>query len=227
MNKSPNGNNDVCLNDPGASMTYEQRLSANPTWALTEASLFLRGDRGMRDALHKLVNRLNELNIVYVVVGGLAMFQHGYRRITEEMDVLVTADGYRRACAELEGKGYSKLKGRRQLYDTENGMNIKFVVEGDFPGDGTPKPVAFPNPAEVGVEKDGVRYLNLPKLIELKLASANSYAARLRHFSDVMELIKLLRLPQDFRDRLNPFVRSNYDQVWCDAHCEGADVFEQ
>jgi hypothetical protein len=47
------------------------------------------------------------------------------------------------------------------------------------------KPVAFPDPATDSTSSDGISYINLPKLIELKLASGMTNAGRLRDLSDV------------------------------------------
>ncbi len=48
---------------------------------------------GLHDTLHKIARRLRELDIPYAVVGGMAMFFHGFRRFTEDVDILVTRDG--------------------------------------------------------------------------------------------------------------------------------------
>jgi DNA-binding XRE family transcriptional regulator len=48
----------------------------------------------------------------------------------------------------------------------------------------------------------------------LKLASGMTNAGRLKDLSDVLELIKILNLPADFTDRLNPFVRTKYLELW-------------
>ena len=37
---------------------------------------------------------------------------------------------------------------------------------------------------------------------------------RLRDLSDVLELIKLLRLPADFSVQLDPYVREKYAELW-------------
>ena len=61
--------------------------------------------------------------------------------------------------------------GSKNLRDTELGVRIEFLVAGQFPGDGQPKPVAFPPPEQVAEDFDGIKYVNLPTLIGLKLAS--------------------------------------------------------
>jgi len=39
-------------------------------------------------------------------------------------------------------------------------------------------------------------------------------AGRMKDLSDVLELIKILNLPANFADQLNPFVRAKYLELW-------------
>ena len=39
-------------------------------------------------------------------------------------------------------------------------------------------------------------------------------ASRMKDLSDVLELIKILNLPANFADQLNPFVREKYLELW-------------
>ena len=100
------------------------------------------------------------------------------------------------------------------MRDTENGVDIDVVLAGEYPGDGKPKPVAFPDPATGAIEGTRVRLLPLPKLIELKLASGMSAPHRLRDLADVLEIIRLQQLPEDFAVRLDPFVRDKFRELW-------------
>jgi len=194
---------------------YEQRLNSDPRWALAEGSRFFEQKSALQDTLRRITARLNELGIPYVVVGGLALFAHGYRRFTEDVDILVSPEGFKQIHQQLECLGYiPPFKGSKQLRDAQSGVRIKFLVTGQFPGDGKPKPVAFPDPASAATEIDGIKYLTLPALIELKLASGMTNPLRLRDLSDVMELIKLLRLPRDFSQQLAPFVQEKYLELW-------------
>jgi hypothetical protein len=162
---------------------------------------------------------LAELGIDYAVVGGMAMFQHGYRRFTEDVDLLVTREGLKAIHEKLDGLGYSPpFQGSKNLRDAEHGVKIEFLVTGEFPGDGQPKPVAFPTPQTVADEIGGIRYINLQALIELKLASGMTNSERMKDLADVIELIKTLNLPPDFANTLNPFVQGKYKQLWEDAH---------
>ena len=74
------------------------------------------------------------------------------------------------------------------------------ITSGEYPGDGLPKPVVFPNPAEVSVEMAGIRVVTLEKLIEFKLASGMTAPHRLRDLADVQDTIRALRLPEDSAD---------------------------
>jgi hypothetical protein len=144
----------------------------------------------------------------------MALFRHGVRRFTEDVDILVTRAGLAAVHKSLVGLGYlPQVQGGKNLRDTATGVRIDFLVAGDFPGDGKPKPVAFPDPAGAAVELDGVRYLNLERLIELKLASGMSNAARLRDLSDVLELIRILNLGPTFAEKLNPYVRQKFFEL--------------
>ena len=76
--------------------------------------------------------------------------------------------------------------------------------------------MAFPAPEEAAVAVAGVRILGLAKLVELKLASGTTPGRR-KDLGDVQELIKLLRLPAAFAERLHPSVRENYHELWAEA----------
>jgi hypothetical protein len=145
----------------------------------------------------------------------MALFRHGFRRFTEDVDILVTRDGLKPIHDRLTGLGYRPpFEKSKNLRDTETGVRIEFLVAGQYPGDGKPKAVAFPDPARVGEEVDGVTYLTLPALVELKLASGTSAPDRMKDLVDVQELIKLLALPAEFADRIHPDVRQKFLELW-------------
>ena len=195
---------------------YEKQLDADLTWALREGSVFFQGAGQVQQSLRRITSRLNELGIDYAVVGGMALFLHGLRRFTEDVDILVTREGLRQLHEALEGSGYRPpFPDSKNLRDTENGVRIEFLVAGEYPGDGKVKPVAFPDPKPVAMESDdGIKLLNLPALIELKLASGMTGRGRLKDLADVQELIKLLRLPQSYAEQLAPYVQVQYDELW-------------
>jgi Uncharacterised nucleotidyltransferase len=195
---------------------YEKRLDRDGRWALSEGSRHFEEKSAVQDALHRIARRLEDLGIPYAVSGGMALFKHGFRRFTEDVDILVSRDGLKAIHAHLEGLGYvPPFNGSKNLRDTEHGVRIEFLIAGEFPGDGKPKPVCFPEPEHACVPIDGVCYLSLPKLVELKLASGMTGGIhRLKDFTDVVQLIESRRLPADFADQLNPYVRDKYLELW-------------
>jgi hypothetical protein len=191
-------------------VSYEERLSRDPRWALREGSMHFERESAVFQTMEKISKRLTTLDIAHAVAGGMAMFQHGYRRFTEDVDILVTRDGLKTLHDKLVGLGYvPPFEGSKSLRDTETGVRVEFLVTGDYPGDGKPKPVAFPDPATVGVEVGGVRCISLPALVELKLTSGTA-AWRLKDLADVQEMIRVLGLSDDFADRLHPSVRDKF-----------------
>ena len=199
-------------------IVYEELLTRDPRWALSEGSRHFEENSAVFQALHKIARHLQGLEIRYAVVGGMALFRHGLRRFTEDVDILVTKEDLKTIHEKLEGLGYlPPFTNSKHLRDTELGVKIEFLTTGEYPGDGKKKPVSFPDPSTVNFESDGIYYLNLPTLVELKLASGMTNAGRLKDLSDVLELIKTIDLPTDFADQLNPFVRAKYRELWNQA----------
>ncbi len=203
--------------------TYESDLSADLTAALLEGSMHFEGQSAVFASLRKITARLDALGIPYAVAGGMALFAHGFRRFTEDVDLLVTPAGLAQVHAALDGLGYlPPFAGSKHLRDGETKVRIEFLVAGQYPGDGKPKPVAFPDPAAVSTLIDGVRYLALPALVDLKLASGmTGGVTRLKDLADVVELIRLLKLPADFAGQLAPFVRDRYAELWAGVQQAG------
>jgi hypothetical protein len=198
-----------------ACVPYEDQLARDSGYAMSEGGRHFEGTSKVQLALQRIAQRLAELQIPYAVAGGMALFSHGLRRFTEDVDIIVTADGLRLIHEHLDGLGYVRLfEKSKSLRDAEHGVRIEFLVTGQFPGDGKPKPVAFPNPDDVAEERNGIRFVNLPMLVELKLASGISSPGRMKDLGDVQELIKLLNLDRGFGDRLSPYVRGKYEELW-------------
>jgi hypothetical protein len=80
----------------------------------------------------------------------------------------------------------------------------------------------FPDPAIAAVPGERGRFLPLPTLLNLKLASGMTAAHRLRDLADVLEVTRRLELPRDFAGQLHPYVRAKFDALWVSAQ-SGAD----
>lgn len=177
--------------------------------------MHFEGESAVQQTLLRLTEQLKRLQVPYAIAGGMALFLHGYRRFTEDIDLLVSRESLQKIHEALEGLGYvPPFTGSKNLRDTESGVRIEFLVAGDYPGDGKPKPVRFPMPEDVSTNLCGISVLQLTKLVELKLASGISSPGRLKDLADVQELIKLMPLSRDFAEGLDPSVRDKFIELW-------------
>lgn len=192
-------------------LRYESELENSFDFVLSEADQLYQRQGRLRKTYERLAKRLDELGVSCSLVGGYALILHGVRRFTEDIDLLVSREGLARLHKELVGRGYVlAATGSRNLRDVETGVRIEFVVTGEFPGDGKPKPVAFPDPG-AGVEtREGIKVIDLKSLTELKLASGMTAKARLQDLADVQRLIQQHHLTADFAKQLHPYVRRKF-----------------
>ena len=184
------------------------------------------GDADVQKALESLASRLAQLDIPYAVVGALALNAYGYVRATVDVDILLTREGLDRFKSAFLGRGgvgdlfpedctyVEKFPGGKSVRDAVHNVDIDVLIAGDYPGDGAEKPVCFPDPAEVAIVGEKFSLLPLDKLIELKLASGMTAPHRLRDLADVLELIRVNGLPAELAEKLDPYVRDKYRELW-------------
>jgi len=177
-----------------------------------EARRYFMGEGTLNKTLARLSSDLEERGIDYMVIGAVALLAHGYPRFTEDIDLVMTTEGLQKFHEELIGLGYTPAfpGARKRLRSTTDNVSIEVMTTGEYPGDGKPKPVSMPEPAEASTEIDGIRFVTLEKLIELKLASGISAPDRLKDLADVQELIKIRKLGADFALKIDPYVRAKY-----------------
>lgn len=208
-------------------IVYEREIYRNRSWGMDEGDRHFRKDSAVFKALREIAHKLDRMKISYAIAGGMALDAHGFRRLTVDVAILVARGALDKIHSNLDGRSYvPPFKGSKNLRDVEHGVRIEFLVEGQYPGDGRPKPVAFPDPADVAVEIEGIRYVRLSTLIELKLASGMTAPGRLKDLADVQELIRALDLPADFARELNPYVRARFLELRDDLN-RFEDPYEQ
>ena len=202
--------------------TYEPK--GRSIWqVLREGDALFAGEGAVYDTLRRLAQRLEDGSIPYALIGGMALISHGYRRFTEDVDILLTAEGLAAFREQCVGRGYvpAFVGAQKTFRDTLSNVKIEIITTGEYPGDGKPKPIAFPDPAQASIEREGIRLIRLEKLIELKLASGLSAAHRLRDLADVQDLIVNLSLPIELADRLDASVQDEYRRLWKVAQTSG------
>jgi hypothetical protein len=173
---------------------------------LWEIEMFFQKNDPVHQSLRRLARRLERSGIPYAVMGAMAVNLHGAQRTTKDVDVLLTKEGLEQFRRELLPKFYRPVEGRpRRFQERKSGVTVDCLVTGHFPGRGGPGPFAFPDPEEVAVEIDKVQVVNLPQLIQLKLAARRYY-----DFGDVVFLIRVHDLDESFMEQLHPSVHGDF-----------------
>lgn len=180
-----------------------------------EGQRYFMGQGSLNNALSQLAADLKSHGIDYAVIGAVALLAHGYPRFTEDIDLVLTPEGLEAFHRELIGLGYAPAfpGARKRLRSTRDSIPIEVITTGTYPGDGLPKPVSFPKPSEASIDRDGIRFVTLEKLIELKLASGMTAPDRLKDLADVQELIKIHGFRTNFAERLDAYVRDKFVEL--------------
>jgi hypothetical protein len=177
-----------------------------------EGLRYFMGQGDLHGALAQLSSDLRRQGIDYMVIGAVALLTYGYPRFTEDINLVLTPAGLEAFHQHLVGLGYLPAfpGARKKFRSTREGVSIEIITSGGYPGDGQPKPISFPVPADASIEVQGVRVVTLEKLVELKLASGMTAPDRLKDLADVQELIKVRGLTSEFAAQLNPYVQEQF-----------------
>jgi hypothetical protein len=193
---------------------FEQIISS-PTAASEEGLAFFRGQGMLNRTLLRAIADLERNAIDYALIGAVALNQHGYKRFTEDIAILMTKEGLKRFQQQLVGLGYRPAyQGATKRFKTSaENVSIEVVTTGEYPGDGLPKPVVFPDPSQSFQVIDGVKTITLEKLIELQLASGMTAPDRLKDLADVQEILKIKGLGPEFAGSLDESVREKFHEL--------------
>jgi hypothetical protein len=182
---------------------------------------FFMGNAEAQKALLKLTAIFEAEGMPYAVIGAMALNEYGHRRATVDVDVILRDEDLRSFKEKHLGRGYAeRVAGTGKLLDTEYDVQIDVLSVGRFPGDGKPKPIAFPDPATTAVRGSRFALLPLPRFIELKLASGMTAPHRLHDLADVLDLVRSAALSVDLARELDPWVREKYLELWNAAQAE-------
>ncbi len=168
------------------------------------------GTTGLEQTARAAAEALAHFGIAHLVVGGLAVQEHGYPRLTLDVDLVVSdvLEAVEFLTANLSGP-FARVPGcEDRVVDRRNQVKIDLLPAGRVLRHGCKVP--FPQPAEVS---DKPQIVKLEDLISLKLDSW-SVTPTIRHKdkSDVIELIKHRHLPRDLA--VASAVKTLYLDTW-------------
>ncbi len=208
---------------PSDTTSLEEQRARALLGGVAFAERFFMGESEVQKALAKVCAALDADGIPYALAGAMALNTYGYRRVTEDVDLLLTAEGLADFKRRHLGRGWvERFPGSKGMRDTEHNVKIDVLLTGHYPGDGLPKPVAFPDP-RVAERVGGVAVLPIERLVELKLASGLSNPDRMKDLADVQELIRHAGLSPTFAEALDPSVRAEYARIWAATRRGGDD----
>jgi hypothetical protein len=173
---------------------------------LREAS----GTTGLIASARAAVEVLADHDIPHLIAGGLAVQEHGYPRMTIDVDIIVpdVLDAVEWLTAIVTGPFFRVQEFQNRVEDRRNGVMIDLLPAGRVLKRGCRVP--FPQPTKA-TEK--FQIVSLEELISLKLDSwAGSPVRRHKDKTDVIELIKARKLPRDLA--VHPAVRTLYLETW-------------
>ena len=168
------------------------------------------GTSGVVESARTAVSVLADHDIPHWIVGGIAVQEHGYPRVTIDVDIVVpdVLEAVEWLTASLTGPFYRVPEVHDRVEDRRNGVFIDLRPAGRVLKRGCKVP--FPEPKTVA---EKLQIISLEELISLKLDSWSGTPNR-RHKdkTDVIELIVRRKLPRDFA--VNPSVRALYLETW-------------
>ncbi len=175
-------------------------------WLLRENT----GTSGVVETARTVVSKLADFDIPHIIVGGIAVQEHGYPRVTIDVDIVVpdVLEAIDYLTADLTGPFVRVTGCDDRLEDRRNGVKVDLLPAGKVVKRGCKVP--FPHPHQA---KSELEIVALEDLISLKLDSwARSPTGRLKDKADVVELIKRRNLPRDLAVALA--VEREYWETW-------------
>ena len=175
-------------------------------YALREST----GTSGVLEAARAAAGALADYDIPHLIVGGIAVQEHGYPRVTTDVDIVVpdVLEAVEYLTASLSGPFRRVPKFDDRVEHRGNGVFVDLLPAGSVLKKGCKVP--FPQPTAC---TDELQLVTLEQLISLKLDCwANSPAKRLRDKADVTELILRRRLPRNLA--VAAPVRTVYFETW-------------
>jgi hypothetical protein len=148
---------------------------------------------------------LRDAGVPHAVVGGLAVFLHGHRRMTTDVDILVSAPERPAVHRALQSAGLV-LRGREFIGDKD--VRLHLLLTGQPEGIEWATSIVFPDPADPTCVRaiDGFPTVVLARLLEMKLACGLSNLRRPRDIDDALRLMEVHKLDKRFAGQIHPLL---------------------
>ena len=164
-------------------------------------------------SLKNIANLFRDHDINFTIIGGAARNQYGVEKITEDIDILVAKRDKEKMLKLPIGFIKELSKGRGKIFSFHNPKTrIEIIYSGEISGDGINGGM-YENPKLVSNDINGIPFLTLEKLIEYKLSSG-IYGKRMKDFVDIMELLKINKLPEDYAKYFRKDLYIKYTELW-------------
>ena len=139
-----------------AGTVYQLKRSVEKV--LRESSAFFRGESDVHKTLRELAKDLDREHISYAVIDGMALNLCGYVRQTQDIDILLTKRGLEKFRKKLAGRGYVPAfpDAERSFRNSETGVHIEIVRQGNILATGNPNLFRFPTLPKPVRERKGV-----------------------------------------------------------------------
>jgi hypothetical protein len=168
------------------------------------------GTSGLERTARSAAEVLAHFDVPHLIVGGLAVQEHGYPRLTVDVDIVVqdVLEAVEFLTSDLAGPFRRIPNVEDRVVDVRNDVKIDLLPAGKVLRHGCEVP--FPEPKDVS---DVPKFITLEQLISLKLDSWRvSPLRRSQDKADVVELISRRKLPRDFA--VAAAVKDLYVQIW-------------
>ena len=159
----------------------------------------LEGKGEVLETARRVTRAMKEAGVVGGVVGGVAVFLHGYERSTTDVDVYVEDSAALRQALEDAGFYWSDIK--REFYFADGVVPVQVLT----------KDVVIP-PGGYS-EINGVKVIRLADLLSMKIDSGSREYKRHKDISDVIELIQRVGLDGRMTAKLHPSVQAEFRTI--------------
>jgi hypothetical protein len=165
----------------------------------TEVILMLENRGEVLETARRVSAILRKANVDAAVIGGVAVFLHGYKRTTADVDVFV-ADSLQAASDALEGAGLKFDAGNREFRSGE--VSVQLVE----------KKLVKPVPIHRATI-DQIVTISLADLINLKVKSGTGNVKRTQDIADVVGLIQANHLTSAFAAKVAKELRPEFRKL--------------